>query len=148
MILFHLALFQPSEIEMESQVHLYGHTAEITSLFVCKPYSIMISVSKDGTCIIWDLNRYEYICNWQHFKYLFSNVLISLHFNVNWVYFMHIFHVKANLLFFYMKYAGILEWKWKITLCRVFVEMNVLNVEKVLQKWFNLNFRFFALYFF
>ncbi|XP_065486597.1 lysosomal-trafficking regulator isoform X2 [Caloenas nicobarica] len=51
----------PSEVEMESQVHLYGHTAEITSLFVCKPYSIMISVSKDGTCIIWDLNRLCYV---------------------------------------------------------------------------------------
>ncbi|XP_074118564.1 lysosomal-trafficking regulator isoform X3 [Sminthopsis crassicaudata] len=51
----------PSEIEMESQVHLYGHTEEITSLFVCKPYSIMISVSKDGTCIIWDLNRLCYV---------------------------------------------------------------------------------------
>ncbi|XP_044275947.1 lysosomal-trafficking regulator isoform X2 [Varanus komodoensis] len=51
----------PSEIEMESQMHLYGHTAEITSLFVCKPYSIMISVSKDGTCIIWDLNRLCYV---------------------------------------------------------------------------------------
>ncbi|XP_010560935.1 PREDICTED: lysosomal-trafficking regulator isoform X3 [Haliaeetus leucocephalus] len=51
----------PSEIEMESQVHLYGHTAEVTSLFVCKPYSIMISVSKDGTCIIWDLNRLCYV---------------------------------------------------------------------------------------
>ncbi|NWX18378.1 LYST regulator, partial [Aegotheles bennettii] len=50
-----------SEIEMESQVHLYGHTAEITSLFVCKPYSIMISVSKDGTCVIWDLNRLCYV---------------------------------------------------------------------------------------
>uniref|UniRef100_A0A8D0HE81 Lysosomal-trafficking regulator n=1 Tax=Sphenodon punctatus TaxID=8508 RepID=A0A8D0HE81_SPHPU len=51
----------PSEMEMESQVHLYGHTAEVTSLFVCKPYSIMISVSKDGTCIIWDLNRLCYV---------------------------------------------------------------------------------------
>ncbi|XP_061480531.1 lysosomal-trafficking regulator isoform X2 [Rhineura floridana] len=51
----------PSEIEMESQLHLYGHTAEITSLFVCKPYSIMISVSKDGSCIIWDLNRLCYV---------------------------------------------------------------------------------------
>ncbi|NXG68610.1 LYST regulator, partial [Baryphthengus martii] len=51
----------PSEIEMESQIHLYGHTAEVTSLFVCKPYSIMISVSKDGTCIIWDLNRLCYV---------------------------------------------------------------------------------------
>ncbi|KAM4772207.1 lysosomal-trafficking regulator [Rhinophrynus dorsalis] len=51
----------PLEIEVESQVHLYGHTAEITSLFVCKPYSILISVSKDGTCIIWDLNRLCYV---------------------------------------------------------------------------------------
>ncbi|KAM6218970.1 lysosomal-trafficking regulator isoform 2-T2 [Rhynchocyon petersi] len=51
----------PSEIEMESQMHLYGHTEEITSLFVCKPYSIIISVSKDGTCIIWDLNRLCYV---------------------------------------------------------------------------------------
>ncbi|XP_072827119.1 lysosomal-trafficking regulator isoform X2 [Vicugna pacos] len=51
----------PSEIEMESQVHLYGHTEEITSLCVCKPYSIMISVSRDGTCIIWDLNRLCYV---------------------------------------------------------------------------------------
>lgn len=48
---------QPSEMEVESQVHLYGHTAEVTSLFVCKPYSVLISVSKDGTCILWDLNR-------------------------------------------------------------------------------------------
>uniref|UniRef100_A0A673T7D4 Lysosomal-trafficking regulator n=1 Tax=Suricata suricatta TaxID=37032 RepID=A0A673T7D4_SURSU len=53
--------YQPSEIEMESQIHLYGHTEEITSLFVCKPYSIMISVSRDGTCIIWDLNRLCYV---------------------------------------------------------------------------------------
>lgn len=49
---------QPSEMEVESQVHLYGHTGEVTSLFVCKPYSILISVSKDGTCILWDLNRW------------------------------------------------------------------------------------------
>ena len=48
---------QPSEIEVESQVHLYGHTDEVTGLFVCKPYSILISVSRDGTCILWDLNR-------------------------------------------------------------------------------------------
>ncbi|XP_078504939.1 lysosomal-trafficking regulator isoform X2 [Lissotriton helveticus] len=51
----------PPEIEVESQLHLYGHTAEITSLIVCKPYSVMISVSRDGTCIIWDLNRLCYV---------------------------------------------------------------------------------------
>ncbi|KAI4812815.1 hypothetical protein KUCAC02_024182, partial [Chaenocephalus aceratus] len=51
----------PSEMEVESQVHLYGHTEEVTSLFVCKPYSILISVSRDGTCILWDLNRLCYV---------------------------------------------------------------------------------------
>ncbi|XP_067381634.1 lysosomal-trafficking regulator isoform X1 [Channa argus] len=51
----------PAEIEVESQVHLYGHTGEVTTLFVCKPYSILISVSKDGTCILWDLNRLCYV---------------------------------------------------------------------------------------
>ncbi|XP_048656352.1 lysosomal-trafficking regulator isoform X3 [Marmota marmota marmota] len=51
----------PSEIEMETQIHLYGHTEEVTSLCVCKPYSIMISVSRDGTCILWDLNRLCYV---------------------------------------------------------------------------------------
>ncbi|XP_041921908.1 lysosomal-trafficking regulator isoform X3 [Alosa sapidissima] len=51
----------PSEIEVESQVHLYGHTDEVTGLFVCKPYSVLISVSRDGTCILWDLNRLCYV---------------------------------------------------------------------------------------
>ncbi|XP_034753584.1 lysosomal-trafficking regulator isoform X3 [Etheostoma cragini] len=51
----------PSEMEVESQTHLYGHTGEVTSLFVCKPYSILISVSRDGTCILWDLNRLCYV---------------------------------------------------------------------------------------
>ncbi|KAM9727298.1 lysosomal-trafficking regulator isoform 1-T3 [Menidia menidia] len=51
----------PSEMEVESQAHLYGHTGEVTSLFVCKPYSILISVSTDGTCILWDLNRLCYV---------------------------------------------------------------------------------------
>ncbi|KAM9477784.1 lysosomal-trafficking regulator isoform 2-T2 [Clarias gariepinus] len=53
--------FVASEMEVESQVHLYGHTDEVTGLFVCKPYSIMISASQDGTCIIWDLNRLCYV---------------------------------------------------------------------------------------
>lgn len=52
-------------MEVESQIHLYGHTAEVTSLFVCKPYSILISVSKDGTCILWDLNRSACVA-WQN----------------------------------------------------------------------------------
>ncbi|KAF7710729.1 hypothetical protein HF521_009601 [Silurus meridionalis] len=53
--------FVASEMEVESQVQLYGHTDEVTGLFVCKPYSILISVSRDGSCIIWDLNRLCYV---------------------------------------------------------------------------------------
>lgn len=49
-------------MEVESQIHLYGHTDGVTGLFVCKPYSILISASRDGTCIIWDLNRFVYMC--------------------------------------------------------------------------------------
>lgn len=67
-------------MEVESQVHLYGHTGEVTSLFVCKPYSILISVSKDGTCILWDLNRlvcvcyifYVFLCVMRNLKWKFS----------------------------------------------------------------------------
>ncbi|XP_023692044.2 lysosomal-trafficking regulator isoform X2 [Paramormyrops kingsleyae] len=51
----------PLEVEVESQVQLYGHTEEVTGLFVCKPFSILISVSNDGTCILWDLNRLCYV---------------------------------------------------------------------------------------
>ncbi|XP_061083889.1 lysosomal-trafficking regulator-like isoform X5 [Conger conger] len=56
----------PSELEVDSQVHLYGHTAEVTHLFVCKPYSVLISGSQDGTCILWDLNRLCYIQSLGH----------------------------------------------------------------------------------
>ncbi|XP_074663000.1 lysosomal-trafficking regulator-like [Tubulanus polymorphus] len=40
---------------------LYGHSGPITTLQVCKTYSIMVSASQDGLCIIWDLNRLSYI---------------------------------------------------------------------------------------
>ncbi|XP_038073792.1 lysosomal-trafficking regulator-like isoform X2 [Patiria miniata] len=42
-------------------VRLFGHTAHINSLCVNRAYSIMVSASRDGTCIIWDLNRLCYI---------------------------------------------------------------------------------------
>ncbi|XP_071834039.1 lysosomal-trafficking regulator-like isoform X3 [Apostichopus japonicus] len=45
---------------------LYGHTGAITAVRVCRPYSILVSASQDGTCIIWDLNRLCYVrslCN-------------------------------------------------------------------------------------
>uniref|UniRef100_A0A0L8HLN3 BEACH domain-containing protein n=2 Tax=Octopus bimaculoides TaxID=37653 RepID=A0A0L8HLN3_OCTBM len=40
---------------------LYGHTCPITTITVCKSYSIFVSASEDGLCIIWDLNRLSYV---------------------------------------------------------------------------------------
>ncbi|XP_078452661.1 lysosomal-trafficking regulator isoform X1 [Lampetra planeri] len=51
----------PSELEVESCVHLYGHTDAVALLHVCKPYSVLVSASIDGTCIVWDLNRLCYV---------------------------------------------------------------------------------------
>lgn len=41
--------------------HLYGHSKPITTIKVCKSYSILVSASEDGLCIIWDLNRLSYV---------------------------------------------------------------------------------------
>ncbi|WAR10400.1 LYST-like protein [Mya arenaria] len=59
-------MYNQSDEESELQVFghprcLYGHTDRVTSLVVCRPYSVLVSCSQDGTCIIWDLNRLSYV---------------------------------------------------------------------------------------
>lgn len=39
-------------------IHMRGHTGAVNCLVACKPYSIIVSGSVDGTCIIWDSNRW------------------------------------------------------------------------------------------
>ena len=36
---------------------LYGHGGAVTAMCVCKPYSVLVTASRDNTAIIWDLNR-------------------------------------------------------------------------------------------
>ena len=38
--------------------HMRGHSGPVNCLVACKPYSIVVSGSADGTCIIWDSNRW------------------------------------------------------------------------------------------
>ncbi|XP_078592182.1 lysosomal-trafficking regulator-like isoform X1 [Branchiostoma floridae x Branchiostoma japonicum] len=53
---------KPSEFEVvDSRVCLYGHTGPVSCLQVCRPYSIVVSGSQDGTAIIWDINRLSYV---------------------------------------------------------------------------------------
>lgn len=41
--------------------NLYGHTEPITCLTSSAPYGIIVSGSRDCTCIIWDLNRLLFV---------------------------------------------------------------------------------------
>ncbi|CAH1790633.1 unnamed protein product [Owenia fusiformis] len=64
-IVIYTTVFNPSK-QCDIQVigprlYLYGHSAAVTQLKICKPYSILVSASQDGTCIIWDLNRLSYV---------------------------------------------------------------------------------------
>ena len=38
--------------------NLLGHSDAITSICACRPYSIVVTGSKDSLAIVWDLNRY------------------------------------------------------------------------------------------
>eukprot|EP01114_Cavostelium_apophysatum_P014246 TRINITY_DN3646_c0_g1_i2.p1 TRINITY_DN3646_c0_g1~~TRINITY_DN3646_c0_g1_i2.p1 ORF type:complete len:2996 (+),score=922.89 TRINITY_DN3646_c0_g1_i2:247-9234(+) len=40
---------------------LYGHSAAITCVCLSLEWSIIVSGSKDSTCIVWDLNRLSYV---------------------------------------------------------------------------------------
>ncbi|XP_055879864.1 lysosomal-trafficking regulator-like isoform X2 [Biomphalaria glabrata] len=53
---------KPSSLQLRGvKKSLYGHNEPITCLCVCQAFSIVVSGSADGTCIIWDLNRLNYV---------------------------------------------------------------------------------------
>jgi len=41
--------------------NLLGHSDAITSICACRPYSIVVTGSKDSLVIVWDLNRLSYV---------------------------------------------------------------------------------------
>uniref|UniRef100_UPI00358EB0E6 lysosomal-trafficking regulator-like isoform X2 n=1 Tax=Myxine glutinosa TaxID=7769 RepID=UPI00358EB0E6 len=57
----HFSSTVPLELELERKVCFYGHRGGIAALHVCKPFSVLVSASQDGTCILWDLNRLCYV---------------------------------------------------------------------------------------
>ncbi|GIX83957.1 lysosomal-trafficking regulator [Caerostris extrusa] len=42
-------------------LQLNAHTDSITSIYICKAFSIFVSASNDGSVVIWDLNRLCYV---------------------------------------------------------------------------------------
>jgi len=51
---------------VEYKVSLIGHDDLITALAVSRSYSIIVSGSKDGSCIIWDINRLVFVHSLPH----------------------------------------------------------------------------------
>jgi len=47
--------------EFRLKSHLYGHSEPITCLTCSPSYNIIVSGSKDLTCIVWDLARLTFV---------------------------------------------------------------------------------------
>lgn len=47
--------------EFRLKSHLYGHSEAITCLTCSPSYNIIVSGSKDATCIVWDLARLSFV---------------------------------------------------------------------------------------
>uniref|UniRef100_UPI00398F68DA WD repeat- and FYVE domain-containing protein 4 n=1 Tax=Pristiophorus japonicus TaxID=55135 RepID=UPI00398F68DA len=56
---------------------LRGHTEAVTCLAVSLPYNVIVSGSRDRTCIVWDLNALTYVSQLQGHKMTVSAVSIN-----------------------------------------------------------------------
>ncbi|RWS13484.1 WD repeat and FYVE domain-containing protein 3-like protein [Dinothrombium tinctorium] len=52
---------KPKTNNLQLMQNLYGHTEAITCLTSSAAYGIIVSGSRDKTCIIWDLNRFLFV---------------------------------------------------------------------------------------
>ena len=53
------ACWQELHLQMfDHQLCLFAHCDSVTCLQLCKPYSVFVSAAQDGTCVVWDLNRW------------------------------------------------------------------------------------------
>jgi len=59
----------PIDFELtDPAVNLVGHDQAINCLYVSSEWRVMVSASEDSSCIIWDVNRLEYICSFSDHK--------------------------------------------------------------------------------
>jgi WD40 repeat protein len=56
---------------------LCGHLGPVTCVAVSRAYSIIVSSSTDKTCIIWDLNRQNYVRQLTGFETPVIDIVVS-----------------------------------------------------------------------
>jgi hypothetical protein len=58
----HTVITSPSKpVELQPRSSLFGHKTPVTVLTSSKSFSTLLSASNDGTVILWDLNRLEFV---------------------------------------------------------------------------------------
>jgi WD40 repeat protein len=63
----HTVVTSPSkQVELQPRASLFGHRTPVTTLAVSKSFSTLLSASSDGTVILWDLNRFEFVRRLAH----------------------------------------------------------------------------------
>lgn len=63
----HTVITSPSKpVELQPRSSLFGHKTPVTTLAVSKSFSTLLSASSDGTVILWDLNRLEFVRKLAH----------------------------------------------------------------------------------
>jgi hypothetical protein len=63
----HTMLTSPSKpVELQLKSSLFAHKTPVTTLAVSKSFSTLLSASSDGTVILWDLNRLEFVRKLAH----------------------------------------------------------------------------------
>lgn len=63
----HTIITSPSKpVDLQPRSSLFGHSTPVTTLAVSKSFSTLLSASNDGTIILWDLNRLEFVRKLAH----------------------------------------------------------------------------------
>jgi hypothetical protein len=63
----HTIISSPSKpVELQPRSSLFGHRTPVTTLAASKSFSTLLSASSDGTVILWDLNRLEFVRKLAH----------------------------------------------------------------------------------
>lgn len=58
----HTVVTSPGKaVELQPKTSLFGHKTPVTTLAVSKSFSTLLSASIDGTVLLWDLNRLEFV---------------------------------------------------------------------------------------
>lgn len=56
-----VTVWQYDKKRLTIKKHLYGHTEPITCIAASRAYNLIVSGSRDGTCILWDLSRLVFV---------------------------------------------------------------------------------------